>query len=127
MLSNKIIQTDVARLELDERGFLKITLIDSEKTFDADEAKRQIAAAYELTNGDAYKILVDTTNSTTTPSIEAKNIVAEVDQKIKEAIIVKSLGNRILGNLYLKIINRRYPCKLFNDEESALEWLLNKD
>lgn len=125
MLSNKIIETDAARLELDERGFLKISLIDSGKEFDVDEANRQIAAAYELTNGDRYKILVDTTKSTITPSVEAKKVVADVEQKIKEAVIVKSLGNRILGNLYLKIINRRYPCKLFNDEASALKWLLS--
>lgn len=59
-----------------------------------------------------------------TPSLEAKKIVADVDQKLREAIIVKSLGNRILGNIYLKLINRRYPCKIFNDEKSAIKWLL---
>ena len=127
VLSNKIIETDVSRIELDERGFLTITLVDSKKPFDADEASRQIAAAHELTNGHKYKVLVDTSKSTITPTLEAKKVVAEVEQKIKEAVIVKSLGNRILGNVYLKIINRRYPCKLFNDRESALEWLLNDD
>lgn len=123
-LQDKILETDVAKLELDPRGFLVITLVDTGKVFDEEEAKRQIAAAYELTGGRNYKILVDTTNSTNTPSTEVKKIVSDVEQKIKEAVVVNSLGNRILGNIYMKIIGTKYPMKLFNDRESAIEWLL---
>lgn len=126
LLTDKIIETDVARLEYDERGFLVIKLMDTGKSFDEEEAKRQIATAHEITGGKKCKVLVDTANSTTTPSIEAKKLIADVSFKTKEAVVVKSLGNRILGNIYMKIINRRYPCRIFNDKETAIEWLLEK-
>ena len=119
-------ETDVSRIEYDKRGFMKITLIDTGKIFDVDEAKKQIAVAHEISKGKPYIVLVDSTQSTNTPTLEAKKLVAAVEQKIREAIIIKSLGNRILGNLYLQIINRRYPCKLFNDEASAVKWLLSE-
>ena len=123
---NKVVATDVARIELDERGFLIISLIDTGKVFDEEEAKRQIAAAYEIANGEKYRVLVDATQNTNSPTPEAKKIIADVDQKIREAIVVKSLGNRILGNIYLKFINTRYPAKIFNDKETAIQWLLEE-
>ena len=122
--TSMIIETDVSQLELDERGFIRISLLDTGKDFNITEANRQIAAAYELTNGKPYKALVDTTKSTISPSTEVKQLIAGVEHKIREAIVVKTLGNRIIGNIYLKIINKRYPCKIFNNEDSAIEWLL---
>jgi hypothetical protein len=123
-VTDKIIETDVARLELDERGFLCITLVDTGMEFNEAEANRQIAAAHALTDGEPYRILVDTTNSTNTPSVEAKKVIADVNLKMKEAVIVNSLGNRILGNIYLKMINLKYPSKIFNDRETAIAWLM---
>jgi hypothetical protein len=122
---NTIVETDVSVIEIDKRGFLRISLIDNSHLFDEDEAKRQIAAAHHLTNGLSYKVLVDTTESTNTPTLEAKKIIAEVENKTKEAVLIKSLGNRILGNIYLKLINRRYPSKLFTNEKAAIDWLLD--
>ncbi|MCB9225153.1 MAG: hypothetical protein R2780_01145 [Crocinitomicaceae bacterium] len=122
--TSSIIETDVSRIEINDRGFLQITLMDTGKSFDVAEANRQIAAAYELTGGRNYKVLVDTTQSSLSPSSEVKKAIADVEHKIKEAILVNSLGNRILGNIYLKIINRRYPSKIFTDREAAIQWLL---
>ena len=111
-------------MEIDPAGFLRITLLPNSNAFDAAEAEKQIDAAHQLTKGTRKLVLVDSTQSTVTPTIEAKKILADVDLKVKEAIIVKSLGNRIIGNIFMKMVNRRYPTKMFTDEATALEWLL---
>ena len=41
----------------------------------------------------------------------------------KEAIVITSLAQRILGNFYLGIVSQKRPAKLFNSSDKALEWL----
>ena len=43
--------------------------------------------------------------------------------KIAEALVVKSLANRILVNFYLTVKKPMIPAKMFNNKESALKWL----
>ena len=118
------IETKVARIWLDDRGFLVIKFFDTKELFDAEEAQAQLHAAAQLTDGQPLKVLVDTPESTHVPTLEAKRIIADLDKKIKEAVVVNTLGNKILGNIYMKIINKRYPSKIFSDQESAIAWLL---
>ena len=120
------IETDVSILELDPKGFLRITLKETDNQLDADEAIRQIAAAQKLTNGERHLVLVDATKSFIVPTLEAKKILSEVNKKIKEAVVIKSLGSRIAGNIYIRISGGKYPTKLFNNEESAIKWLFEK-
>jgi hypothetical protein len=40
-----------------------------------------------------------------------------------EAYIVNGLGQRILGNFYLKVMKPKTPTKFFSDVEAALGWL----
>lgn len=120
-------RTNLVEVVKDERGFLFLKMLNSKQDFDLEEAKNQVKLADELMQGQSYKVLIDTRSSFTVPTVEAKKYMAEVSQKKAEAIIVKTLANRILGNLYLKIISQRFPCKIFDTEEKAIEWLQQLD
>ncbi|UKN01129.1 hypothetical protein K6119_15475 [Paracrocinitomix mangrovi] len=124
-MSAKIYETGVTKMSLDSRGFLRLEFIKTSEPFDLKEAEAQIKIANQLCGDKQYKILVDTRNNLTTPSMEAKKKIADVNMKLKEAIIVESLGNRIIINVYRKLIDTRYPSKVFKDEEKAIEWLLS--
>ena len=39
------------------------------------------------------------------------------------AIVVKSLGHRLLGNFFIKVQKPAVPTKLFSEEKEAIEWL----
>jgi hypothetical protein len=43
---------------------------------------------------------------------------------IAEAIVVHSFYQRVKTNLYMHLINRKYPVQCFPDEKSAREWLM---
>lgn len=49
---------------------------------------------------------------------EAMNTVSVAD-----ALVLKSMGMKILGNVYLRINKPQRPTRLFNNEESAIKWL----
>lgn len=115
--------TNVVNIEFDGNDLIRITLLETHVEFDLDEAKRQVELVAELTGNKPVLVLVDTRGSFSVPSLEAKEYIASVNYKIAEAILVKTLPNRILGNLYLKIIGNKYPSKMFTKEQEALEWL----
>ena len=59
-------------------------------------------------------------------SKEARDYVASsvVNSVVRaEALVIKSMALRIMGNFYLKVNKPARPSKLFNDRSVALEWL----
>lgn len=48
---------------------------------------------------------------------------ANVNRHLCEAIVVSSLAQRIIGNVYLKIVSSKRPSKLFTSLPKAIEWL----
>lgn len=40
------------------------------------------------------------------------------------AILVKSSISRMVGNMALRMINSKYPTRMFSNEEKAINWLL---
>ncbi len=50
---------------------------------------------------------------------------ANINRHLCEAIVVSSLAQRIIGNVYLKIVSSNRPSKLFTSIPKAIEWLKN--
>jgi len=128
-IKNKVsVTTKVAEFKIDPKGFLRITLLDNNEVFDEEEARVQLETAKKITNSEKSLVLVDVRKSMHVPTVEAKKIIASsYPYKIAEAIIINSLGQRLLGNFYFKIIskkNKSLPRKIFTDENSAINWLL---
>ena len=42
--------------------------------------------------------------------------------KMAEAIVIKTLGHRMLANFYVKERINKYPIRIFDDENDALAW-----
>jgi hypothetical protein len=119
--------TKTAHFSIDSRGFLRVVFLDNQEEFDEEEARIHLYTANKLCAGISMPVLVDTRISRHVPTIEAKKIIATFPKKKAEAILISSLSHRILGNFYLKItqqINPSHPIKLFNDEEEAVNWLI---
>lgn len=82
-------------------------------------------ANLSLTNGKAYCILV-TAGHLSSISKEAKQLTASKDfaqNTIAKAILIDSLGHKIVGNLYLKINKPYIRTKVFTSRELAIAWL----
>jgi len=122
----KTIRTNVAELSLDERGFLRLTLLETNSAFDLAEAKNQFEAACTLCRNQPYKVLVDTRQAFVTPDKEAESFITQVQLRNAEALIITTLHYRILAKFYLKRI-KHIPVKVFRKEEDAIAWLLSLD
>lgn len=46
--------------------------------------------------------------------------------RLADAIVVKSLPNRLIANFYIRFFKPNEPTKLFNSLDSAEEWLFKK-
>lgn len=82
-------------------------------------------ANLSLTNGKPYCILV-TAGHLSSISKEAKELTASKDfaqNTIAKAILVDSLGHKIVGNLYLKINKPYIKTKVFTSRALAIAWL----
>jgi hypothetical protein len=119
----KIIRTNVAELSKDERGFIRLKLLNTEADFDLTEAKQQFEAACFLSNNQPYKVLVDTREAFVSPDKEAERFITSVKLRYAEALIITSLHYRILAKFYVKGLP--HSAKVFRDEEEAIDWIVS--
>lgn len=94
-------------------------------------AKKDVASIYELldavTEDRKYaKLLIIGHNTIITEDARIEVINENKRRKdsiLAEAIIVKSIGQKILTNIYIKFINIHYPTQCFYVQDKALIWL----
>lgn len=123
----KEIVTNTARLRLLTNGIIHYTYLPNSEV---DEAEHQINhnAVIELIGKEIkHPVLVDSDEFiNVTP--EARKLIRELESIVPisaRAIVIKSLGHRILANFYIKFHNPIVLTKIFNNYEDAFQWLLN--
>lgn len=123
------ILTKTAEVSYDERGFLRINLLNNHEVFDYEEAQAQINAGHQIMKGKKAPVLVDARDSFQVPNKEAKEFLANNEFKTAEAILTNSLPQSVIGNFYMRLVKKSNsnPIKLFRDEEKAISWLLKKN
>lgn len=123
-----ILKTKTAEFSFDERGFILVTFFSNDEVFDADEAYEHIRAAETVGDNRTDLVLIDITKSYHVPTIEAKEILAEIQPKSAEALVVATLAHKIICNFYIKILKKcsaTHPVEVFIQKEKAIEWLLS--
>jgi len=124
MTKNRVFTTGVCEMFWDERGFVRLNLLETQKAYGLEEAKKQFDIASQITSDQKYKVLVDTRGSNALPDKDAQDFTSNSSSKIAEAIIVESLSMRILAKFYMKK-NKNNVVKIFSKEKAAIEWLVN--
>lgn len=112
-----------ASFEYDGNSIVKIILRDDDELTMQDIMDHREIVDH-MVNGHAYCMLVITGERTRATeegrTFAARNLPAG---RLAEAIIIRSLPVRIMGNFYLKFHKPGIPTRLFDDEESAMKWL----
>lgn len=89
------------------------------------EMEELLKQAVEFTAPNKYFAVVDTTASYDT-TLEARNFYAESEYskyRYADAFIVNSLPMRLLVNFFIAFNKPKIPSKMFNNKESALNWI----
>lgn len=92
---------------------------------DAWEIKRQNLI---LSDQKEYCVLV-VSGHLSSVSKEAREVVASrefIGKTLAKALLVDSLGHRIVGNFYLSVNKPKIKTKIFSDRTEALKWLRNQ-
>jgi len=95
-------------------------------------SKKDVAQLYELldtvTEDRTYAKLLIIGNNTIITEEARLEVINEnkkrKDSILAEAIVVKSLGQRIKTNIYIKFISLYYPTQCFDVQDKAHGWLL---
>ena len=82
-------------------------------------------AAKEITAGQKYLVLVIGAPNTTinADGRDEANMPGKYANVIAQAVVVKSLANRIVGNFLINFYKPACPMSLFSEKEKAVEWL----
>lgn len=97
----------------------------ADKTYiDIDIAKQCVKARSELSNGTSYLTLIDLTGVKSINKKAREYLSTEGIQDIEAgAYLVGSPLSKMIGNVFLKINQPQVPFRLFNDNDSAKQWL----
>ena len=90
---------------------------------DVDDFKEGYASYLELTNRKPVKVLIEMCEHATISSEAREYAQANKIPAIAEALVLHSLGQRILINFYIKFRKQEHPIKIFKNFDYALLWL----
>lgn len=111
-------------VKLLEPGLVENTLREG-ITIEPDDVLAFKQANENLAAGHNYAVLVDF-SEVVSVTREAKELVASKEFKrkaIAQALLINSLGQKIVANFYLRVNKPHLPTKAFTDRGKALEWI----
>lgn len=122
--------TDTASVRLINCTTLEINYFD-DLTVECDDILEIIWVIDQVSKGRALKHLV-IVNEFTQFTVESKQLLSKENEKrkhkiISEAIVIRSLSNRILESYYIQQNKNFYPIKLFKNTLDAKKWLEHPD
>jgi hypothetical protein len=122
-LNRKITFENYEAFEL-ERGLIE-NQIKNDVVLDEKDVRNLKEANTDLANGKPYAVLVEFEEMVNVTR-EARELTASKDflgKTIAEALLIHSLGHKIIGNFYLSVSKPHIRTKIFTDRTEALEWL----
>lgn len=125
MTTSEVIQTRAMRFEFDPKGFVRVAILTGAEVTLAD-AQEALEATQRVAGGRRVPVVVDS-RFIRSKSREARNhFGGEHAEKVTcaVALIVRSPVSRVIGNFFLRNHQLRMPTRLFEDEESAVAWVL---
>lgn len=102
-------------------------IVKTNEAIEVDLAKEIEGAVDKVREGAKIALLI-LASDWCIPTMEARAYLAKRQNpdKIAEAYIVKSLSQKLMGNVYLSFNKPNYPTRIFTDEELAITWLKTK-
>jgi len=129
---NPIFVTKVAKISIIEEGICLVTLDTSKQDFMGKvEALEIIEGILSICKQKPHLILTDARMAEGRVEPIAREIISKHVEyskiRIAEAFLINSLANLLIANFYIKFNRPPNPTKVFNNLESALEWLRSQN
>jgi hypothetical protein len=117
------VQTKTVKISFD--GKILLSEIMDNMEIDLDDVFENYEASLKLTGDRPFLSLVISAPYTTVTkeAREAMNDPRYYKNTVAQAIVVKSLANRLMGNFLIRLYKQYCPHRLFNSREEAVKWL----
>ena len=118
------ITTATLELRLHADGMLRCLALPG-RVQSIEDARENVAALKRLTGGKRVPMLLDIRDAGTL-SRDAREYYAgyETAKSITGlAFITDSAFSRVVANFFIRLAKTRYPIRLFEDQEAAVDWL----
>lgn len=120
------IKTDIAELKFDGQHTLEIMMLENIELTILN-VKQTFEKTKSLTSGKKVKVLLDLRGLQFSyiPSEVMDYMAKSAFNKYQEAvaILIEGLGQKLLGNFYMKIVKPDVQTKVFTCNNEALNWL----
>jgi hypothetical protein len=120
------IKTDIAELKFDGQQTLEIIMLENIELTILN-VKQTFEKTKSLTSGKKVKVLLDLRGLQFSyiPSEVMDYMAKSAFNKYQEAvaILIEGLGQKLLGNFYMKIVKPDVQTKVFTCNNEALKWL----
>lgn len=118
------ISTKTEVITFDASGIAKC-IVFKDVFMSEDEAKENIEAIKKITNGKRVPVMVDIRPAKGSTKQARAYLASEEVGQVQSAcaLIIGSSLSQLIGNFFLGLNKTKFPVKLFNDEEKAVEWL----
>jgi hypothetical protein len=122
-MAEEVIETRIARIWRDARGFVRIVILPDAR-LDLEDARALIDAEAQLAQGQRVASLADIREiKSVTREARLHFTGEEAEAVIKaQAVLVGSPLSVVIGNFY-GLYGVPYPIRLFTVEERATDWL----
>lgn len=120
----KVVDLEKVQISLIEKGIV-LNSIKLGKLIEAEDVYQIRNINLDLVNHEPYGVLVES-DELTSFSKEARELAASQEiecNSAAKALYIKSLGQRIVANFYLKLNKPFVKTKVFEDKEEAFEWI----
>ena len=115
----------ICAFELDPRGFVRAT-VDPLAEMTLEDAREALAFTAKVA-GERRPVLVDL-REIKSQTREVRDYFAGHEDVVaacsRVAVLVASPVSRVIGNFFVKTTVQKMPNRLFTDEASAVNWLL---
>ena len=121
----KTIKTPSADISLTDNNmyYVKFT---TDTALSLDVAKAVIDSINSLQNVKKLPVLIEVFSGNNLPTDEAREFLGNPNLQTMgqcDAFVLKSLAQKIAGNLFLRLHKPQRPTKMFTDINEAIQWL----
>lgn len=125
----KEIVTPTVRLRLLACGIVHYTYLPNSEVDEKEHQRNHHALIELIGKTKKYPLLIDADEFiNVTP--EARKLIRKLESIVPisaRALIITSLGQRILASFYIKIQKPIVPTKIFNNYEDGIQWLIENN
>lgn len=125
----KKMETDTASINLCNDGIIRV-MLKRKSEITRSDTEENIKAYAEISGDKKYAFLIYCEDGTVVYTDEARKRAKELESAFEKsciAVLVKTLGHKLIANFYLNVYKPNFPYRVFNKMDEAEAWCIEQN